>query len=64
MSITLIIQLKVQRISILDAVSGFAAPIAQDRLHQLTRLVKFLLSGVAHPHNGSLVVWSTNNSSA
>ena len=34
---------------LLDAVSGFTAPVAQDCLHQLTCLVNFLLSGKA-PH--------------
>ena len=40
-------QLRAQHL--LDAVSGFTAPVSQDCLHQLTCLVNFLLSGKA-PH--------------
>ena len=32
---------------LLDAVSGFTDPVAQDCLHQFTRLINFLLSGKA-----------------
>ena len=35
---------------ILDTVAGTTAPVAQDCLHQLTRLVNFLLSGAAHKY--------------
>ena len=38
-------QLRAQHL--LDAVSGFTAPVSQDCLHQLTCLVNFLLSGKA-----------------
>ena len=38
-------QLQAQHL--LDAVSGFTAPAAQECLHQLTRLINFLLSGQA-----------------
>ena len=41
-------QLRAQHI--LDAVSGFTAPIAQDCLHQPTPLVNFLLPGAAHQY--------------
>ena len=40
-------QLQTQHL--LDAVSGFTAPVAQDCLHQITCLVNFLLSGKASP---------------
>ena len=32
---------------LLDAVSGFTAPVAQECLHQLTHLINFLLSSKA-----------------
>ena len=49
-------QLRAQHL--LDAVSGFTAPVSQDCLYQLTCLVNFLLSGKAP---GPLVVWGTNH---
>ena len=51
-------QLRAQ--NLLDAVSGFTAPVSQDCLHQLTCLVNFLLSGKP-PSCGPLAVWGTNH---
>ena len=52
-------QLQTQHL--LDAVSGFTAPVAQDCLHQITCLVNFLLLGKALPSCSSLAVWSSNH---